>query len=281
MTMYMQEAYHPIHLCQPDCSKSCGACCGLYNWHDHSRSTLTALLSLQTELLAVHLPRNSIEAYRSERELRIESTKLCSDIYNCEFLGFIDPERKRVGCLAHPKVNNGNDLRDLCLYGRDICQNHFCPGYSCLTTIEQKAVIYSIDDWYLYGLIITDIDLVKEFFRQVENRIGDSIRERNLMHPAALKALRDFFLLKEHWPFKAAAPRLGKYFFTATEYTIARIDYQKRWGIPGSQYDKILVSLESDFSNREELHASERMIEEKINAFIAAYIAQQKLHSYG
>lgn len=228
---------------------------------------------MQTELLSVHLHRGTIDTYRKIREKHLHTSKLCADIYNCEFLGFLDGGTKRVGCLAHPAVNNGKDLkdfRDLCLYGSEICQNHFCPGYSCLSTVEQKAVVQCLDDWYLYGLIITDIDLVKEFFRHVENRIGDSIREKNLLNPNALSALKDFFMLKENWPFKASGPRLGKYYFTQTEYLISRIRYQERWGIPPSPYDKILVSLESDFSGKNQLEAAERIIEEKIEAFIAA-----------
>ena len=263
-------AFHPLHLCQPDNQKSCGACCGLYNWTHHSRSALHDILSLQTDQLAVHLKRGDLEAYRSLRQKRIKNNKLCHDIYNCEFLGFLDARRTRVGCLAHPLVNNGRDLRDLCLYGREICQNHFCPGYSCFSTIQQKAVIQCLDDWYLYGLIITDIDLVKEFFRLVEDRIGDSLKEACVLRPAALAALRDFFMLKEHWPFKARDNRLGKYYFTETEYLVARIAYRERWGVPPSVYDRILVSLESDFSSEDDLRSAEQIIGQKMSAFIKA-----------
>ena len=32
------------HLCQPDSRKSCGACCGIYNYADSSREALVARL---------------------------------------------------------------------------------------------------------------------------------------------------------------------------------------------------------------------------------------------
>jgi hypothetical protein len=38
-----------------------------------------------------------------------------------------------------------------------------CPSYPHLTKVEQAAVFTVLDDWYLHGLVITDIDLVKGF----------------------------------------------------------------------------------------------------------------------
>ncbi|MBU1208698.1 MAG: hypothetical protein KKH04_17535 [Proteobacteria bacterium] len=38
-----------------------------------------------------------------------------------------------------------------------------CLSYTHLTKVEQSAVFMALDDWYLYGLVITDIDLVKGF----------------------------------------------------------------------------------------------------------------------
>ena len=38
-----------IILCQPDERKSCGACCGLYNYVDSSRSSLTLRLRSRTK----------------------------------------------------------------------------------------------------------------------------------------------------------------------------------------------------------------------------------------
>jgi hypothetical protein len=38
-----------IVLCQPDAGKSCGACCGLYNYVDSSREALTQRLRARTK----------------------------------------------------------------------------------------------------------------------------------------------------------------------------------------------------------------------------------------
>lgn len=264
------NTHHPVHLCQPDKTKSCGACCGLYNWEDHSRPALQAILKLQTALVPLYRETEDFTAYLKLRDIKIKNKKLFETIYNCEFLGFIDDQQKKVGCLLHPAVTGGHDLRDYCFYGREICSSHFCPGYSCLTTIEQNAVAHCLNDWYLYGLVITDIDLVKEFFKYVENKIGDSIKEHQLHSPKVDKALNEFFSLKESWIFKTRENRLGKYYFSETEYNIARIEYGKRWGIPASRFDKILVSLESDFQTENDLHQAENIIEDTVDQFINA-----------
>jgi hypothetical protein len=266
------SSHHPIHLCQPDEGKSCGACCGLYNWKNHSRAAIEAILELQTELFSpFQKSENDFDRYRELRASAIDNEKLFETIYNCEFIGFIDPEHRRVGCMLHPMVTGGRDLRDHCFYGAEICSGHFCPGYSCFNTAQQRSVVQATGDWYLYGLTITDIDLVKEFFKHVENTIGESIKEKRLNQPAITSVLSDFFKLKEHWPFKARENRLGKYYFSAAEYHVARIEYEKRWGLPPSRFDKILVSLESELATQDDVRSAEWIIQGYIDRFIAAY----------
>jgi hypothetical protein len=264
---------HPIMLCQPDNRKSCSACCGLYNWKDHSRAAITEIVTLQTGLFFELPDFNDFTAFRTERNRRLRNTPLFETIYSCEFVGFIDPERRRAGCLLHPMVTGREDLRDNCFYGSTICNEHFCPGFGCFTIAEQQAVVDATDDWYLYGLVITDIDLVKEIFRHAENTLGESLKPERLRRARARDALRALLRLKEDWPFKAPENRLGKYYFSESEYHIARIDYERQWGIPASRFDKILVSLESDFKTRQDLQAAETLLASKIDRLISACTA--------
>jgi hypothetical protein len=266
---------YPIHLCQPDNSKSCGACCGLYNWEDHSRKTLTALLETNTRLFFSFGQKPDIASYRTLQSETVAQQKLCETIYNCEFLGFINTEQTRVGCLLHPFLHQGEDLRDCSFYGAEMCAGHFCPSYSYLSVPEQAAAATVIDDWYLYGLTITDIDFVKEFFTIVQNRLGDCLNPERFFELEVKNALRNYFQLKEHWKFAAAKNRLGKYYFSRAEYQIARIEYEKNWKIKPSRFDKIFLSLASEFSTEEEVAEAERMVEEKINALVIAYRAEE------
>jgi hypothetical protein len=266
-----QSAIDVCFLCHPDPSKSCGACCGLYNWEDHSREALMPLLESRSELFFSlgRDPENFQKAYA--REIFSPNPKLLEEIHNCEFLGFLDGERKRVGCLLHPSVNEGRDLRDTCFYGKEICAGHFCPSHTHLNRAEQKSVLAALEDWYLYGLVVTDIDLVKEFFHHVQARLGDRLREERLEEKKVREALREFFGLKESWKFAAGRKRLGKYYFSHSEYQLARIEYEKNWRIKPSRFDKILLSLESDFQTREDVSEAESIIEERISGFLKAY----------
>jgi len=263
---------NPIHICQPDCKKSCGACCGLYNWEDHSREALDGLLRKNTELFkSFAYNPESFGVYQREMSESQGQSKLFETIYNCEFLGFLEEERKRVGCLLHPMMNNGEDFRDHSFYGKELCASHECPSYVHLTKEEKKAVIYGTDDWYIYGLIITDIDFVKEYFKVINNILGETINPERIKKPELKGIVSDYFRLKEDWKFKSGKKRLGKYYFSYAEYNIAKIDYQKSMGIERSPFDKILVSLASEFDSAAKLHEAERTIQDNINRFVEVY----------
>jgi hypothetical protein len=137
--------------------------------------------------------------------------------------------------------------------------------------MEQQAVLRALDDWYLYGIVITDIDLVKEFLKEVQNRLGEGLHLDRFRELPVQKALRDFFQLKESWKFASPKRRLGKYFFTQSEYQIARLEYEKNWGMKPPRFDKILVSLSSEFGSREDVNEAETIIEERINKLVEAY----------
>lgn len=260
-----------IQLCQPDRGKSCGACCGLYNWHDYSRATLTAMLRQRRELFFSLGDPPDLDEYSRIAHGLISGPKLLDDIYNCEFLGFLDEDGKRVGCLLHPAVNRGLDLRDRSFYGPRLCAGHLCQSYVHLTEVEKLAVIKGIHDWYLYGLVITDIDFVKDFVRHAQDILGDALRIAYLDDPKVRAALGDYFGLKENWSFSSAEPRLGKYYFTHSEYRVARIEYRKKWKIEPSRFDKILVSLSSEFETERDVREAEAIIEERIRRFVRAY----------
>jgi hypothetical protein len=176
-----------------------------------------------------------------------------------------------VGCLLHPAIHQGVDRRGESFYGAELCTGHFCPSFTHLTKVEQTAVLGALDDWYLYGLVITDIDLIKEFFKHVQNRLGESLRPDRLGDLGVSQALRDFFRLKESWKYASSKRRLGKYYFSHSEYQIARIEYGKNWKISPSNFDKILVSLSSEFGSKEDILEAESVIEEKMEKFVETY----------
>jgi len=120
-------------------------------------------------------------------------------------------------------------------------------------------------------VIITDIDLVKAFFAQVQDILGGSICLERLRDAEVQIALRDFFRLKECWKFLSKKSRLGKYYFSHAEYQIARIEYEKNWGMRPSRFDSIFVSLSSEFNTHDDILEAESIIGENIKRFIEVY----------
>jgi hypothetical protein len=265
-----------IHLCQPDAGKSCGACCGLYNYADNSRESLIRRLKDRTELFRQTAgDPEGLARYSETVRGREDPSRIYEVIYCCEYLGFMDPECRRTGCLLHPAGNGGNDRRDVSFYGRELCDGHFCPSYHYLSQEEKIALINIMDDWHLYGLCITDIDLVKEYFRF----IGDGIcrvPKPDLFRRAPFRdiALR-YFRWKLDWPYRTTDPhRFGKYAFGGGHYMIPYIDYEAL-GCPRSRFDKIFLSLSSEFRDSREVRHAEAMVRENIDAFISACLSEE------
>ena len=261
-----------VHLCQPDASKSCGACCGLYNYVDSGREALTARLRRRTALFraSVRGPGDLALFSRTVKEGE-DGAKRYEVIHCCEYVGFLDEGERRVGCLLHPMQNGGRDMRDASFYGRELCDGHFCPSYSYLSRAEKLALLEILDDWYLYGVCVTDIDLVKEFFRLVSEAAGEMPPPARFRDAALRDEARRFFDLKLSWPFRSeAANRFGKYSFDGSEYAVHAIDYGAL-GCGKSRFDRILLSLQSEFAGRGDLRAAEETLRGRIDAVVRRY----------
>ena len=267
----MQESAF-IHLCQPDAGKSCGACCGLYNWADSSRESLVERLRNRTRRLRGMVRELDDLLFFSEATKSAEDqTKRYEEIHCCEYLGFLDDEEKRVGCLLHPLRNGGADMRDVSFYGKELCAGHLCPSYHYISDAEKQALIHILDDWYLYGLCLTDIDLVKNYFRLISEGVYEMPPLARFEGGELREIARRFFSFKISWPFRsAAANRFGKYYFDGSQYMISRIDYDSL-GCGRSRFDAIFLSLCSEFRDGEEVRRAEDMIQANIDAFVTSY----------
>jgi hypothetical protein len=260
-----------IHLCQPDEDKSCGACCGIYNYVDSSREALVVRLLRRTERF--HRDVRSVEDLAPfARTIRAaeDQRRRFEVIYCCEYVGFLDSDQRHVGCLLHPSQNGGIDLREVSFYGRELCNGHLCPSNHFLSRTEKLILIDLLDDWYLYGLCITDIDLVKDYFRHIGDSLGEAPAPERFRNPIVLAIARRFFAFKLTWPFRSPGDdRFGRFYFDGSQHMIRPIDYAAL-GCERSRYDGIFQSLSSVFGNRRELEQAEEMIRENIEALVAA-----------
>lgn len=261
-----------IHLCQPDSCKSCGACCGLYNYADSSRESLVNRLRRRTQLFHEMVAGpDDLEAFAHVIKTTEPQEKIYEVIYCCEYVGFLDETERTVGCLLHPLQNGGNDFRDVSFYGKELCDGHFCPSYYYISQEEKRALISIIDDWYLYGLCVTDIDLVKEYFRLISEELGEMPSAGKFENSVLKESALRFFELKTSWRFRSPETnRFGKYYFDGSQYMIHHIDYEAL-GCERSRFDKIFQSLTSHFDTLKDLEQAEAIIDTCIADFVGRY----------
>ena len=262
-----------IILCQPDAGKSCGACCGLYNYVDSSRSSLEQRLRARTKRFREMVKNPSdVEHYASQTLAGEDFAKRYEVIYCCEYLGFLDLGEKKVGCLLHPQQNSGIDLRTCSFYGQEICAGHICPSHHFIPQAQSQILIKIIYDWYLYGLCLTDIDLVKTYFRLIADRIGQELKPEVFNNESLKNIALEYFNWKITWPFRSPATnRLGKYYFDGSQYMISYIDYAK-FGREVSVFNPIFQSLSSSFQDAAQIEAAEKLVWSNIESFVLAYL---------
>jgi len=259
-------------LCQPDENKSCGACCGLYNYTDSSCASLVHRLRERRRRFRrlVKAP-GDIGCYTDATFSCEDFTPRYEVIYCCEYLGFLDETEKKVGCLLHPLQNSGLDLRTCSFYGQETCAGHICPSHHFIPANQAQSLIKIIDNWYLYGLCLTDIDLVVCYFRLLADSIGEELKPEVFDEEVFKKIAREFFNWKINWPFRSEEiNRLGKYYFDGSQYMISYIDYAKL-DREISSYDKIFMSLSSVFKNAPEMETAENLLRDNVQRFAAAY----------
>ena len=183
-------------LCQR-AGSSCGACCGIYNRAGHDEQAIRERLDVRTDALA-NVQRTP-EAFRAAaaRLAASEPPPLFPSVRVCPLLGWLDPERTRVGCMAHPAATGGVDLRDEGVYDTSICETFLCPSHSWLTEEEAEIVDVACADAHLYGLVVTDVPFVRAVLEALGRLAGARIERRHLDREPVRAALRRLLALKE------------------------------------------------------------------------------------
>lgn len=262
----MHDKTQKVYLCQVSETVSCGACCGLYNLPNMVREDLEILLSKRTEdFTSVPRTEDGIYEFKRKNKGPHRLTRPFPEFHHCPFLGLIGSDKSRVGCLLHPDVpgNNGVDYRSLSWYGEQACRTYFCPSANRLPTIYQSILIHAIDDWYVFGLIVTEYALVTAYFKEMESRLGRPITvsdyTRNI---AAMQAFREFAELKIKWPYRRDdCPGPCNYFFENNLYSRPAV-FRKTLNIPPSHYEKIFRELDAGFSSEKEIAAAEQVLDD-------------------
>lgn len=253
-----------IYLCQVSEIVSCGACCGLYNLPDLSREKLEILLAKRTQDFA-SVTRTEEEIFEFKRRHRAPHrlSRPFAQFHHCPFLGLIGVEKSRVGCLLHPAVpgNQGKDYRSLSWYGEKACRTYLCPTTKKLPDVYRLILIEAIDNWYDFGLVVTEYSLVTAYFKEVEARLGRGVGVGDYAQNIQAKhALRQFVDLKSTWPYKRPdAPGPCNFFFENGLYPRPDV-FRATPGIRLSPYESILRELDSGFSSEREIELADQLL---------------------
>ncbi len=257
-----------MRLCQRE-RASCGACCGLYNRTDPSRAAVRAELARRTRALR-EVPRTPDAFRAAARALEADApAPLFPSVRVCPLLGFVDEGETRVGCLAHPAVTGGPDLRDCGVYDARICESFLCPSFSWLGEEEAAIAEDASGDFHLYGLVVTDVPFLRAVLAAVADGAGARVERRHLSDPRFRAALRRLLELKTQLApgseglFGAFAAGPGG------EDVPRRIDY----GAIGrglSRYDAILTCAGADPRSGNDLDRLETEVRRRLDACVAA-----------
>jgi hypothetical protein len=259
-----------MRLCQR-ATASCGACCGLYNRADPSRPAVRAELRRRTRALAGLPPTPAAFRAAAAALEAAAPAPLFPSVRVCPLLGFLDAGETRVGCLAHPAVTGGPDLRDCGVYDATICESFLCPSFSWLS--EEEAAIAeaatAADPW-LYGLVVTDVPFLQAVLAAVADGAGGRVEERHLRDGGFRAALRRLLSLKEELApgseglFGAFAAGPGG------EDRPRRIDYAAI-GRDRSRYDAILLCAGADPRSGNDLDALEAEVRRRLDAVVREF----------
>ncbi len=253
-----------VYLCQTGPNVSCGACCGLYNVADPSAGALEAMLLRRTRWFK-DVPRTvaDLDAFKARVEATEEQRRPFPEFHHCPYIGMIEDEGRRVGCLLHPLANGnrGVDWRGLSYYGGMACRTYFCPSMKNLPSRWLFALRNGLDHWHLHGLIVTERRLLSAFFKIIEDRLQSPIDPADFSAPSqASELLKTFAGLKLNWPYRRRdAQGMANYFFEDGLYPRPEVMRGDSTLSP-SPFETIFRELDSDFVDHEQQQTAEKIL---------------------
>lgn len=206
-------------LCQHD-GGGCAACCGIHNFKDRSPDVEDARLQRRTDMVRAAWPIvDALAAARDALLVLEQEDVLFAQVKVCPFAGYV--ERGRIGCLIHPSRHpQGEDLRDLAVYPRDVCAGHFCASHDWLR--PREADLAQTAEGNGYSRVVSDARLVKAVAALLDEQIARSFTRADVVRARPLLVALWRRLLS--WPFLDPHPaRFGAFVYEgddASERTV-------------------------------------------------------------
>jgi hypothetical protein len=204
-------------LCQHE-GGSCAACCGLYNFADRSAEAIARRLDRRSALVGAAWPdQDALASARDTLLAEEKPDKLFDGVKVCPFAGWVEPGR--VGCLLHPTRHpDGADLRDLAVYPKEVCRDHFCAPHDWLRPVEVSLA--QTARGVRYGLVVTDAGVIKAVRSLVEGALGRGLRDDDVTHAHA--ALAAFWTKLLDWQWRDPDPRRFGGFYVVGDEAVER-----------------------------------------------------------
>jgi hypothetical protein len=140
----------------------------------------------------------------------------------------------------------------------------FCPAWDALDQRRRSILFDTIEDWHLYGLIITDVDFVRSLFGLIEERMGKEIEQEPLSSGPALSIFRQMLSWKDSWPFgRLSSMRKSRYYFHGSCLT-GGIAYE-------AHLARLLDTIRFTFDIADGMDGAERFVRQTVEDFVSAY----------
>ncbi|MCW7479591.1 hypothetical protein [Leptospira kanakyensis] len=162
-----------MSLCHPGVGNvSCGACCGLFNLKLQPKEFKTLLLERTEEFkTTVNFEvRHSFPVFRKSRETKETDLPKKDDMtYNCPFLGYVDPNKGRIGCMIHPIFTGDPKSQNFSFYGASICQAYDCKNKESVLADHWESLFAEMaKDSVEYSFLAADhifVSALEKFFQ--------------------------------------------------------------------------------------------------------------------
>jgi len=241
---------------------------------DHSRKALQAALAHRTQAFQ-KVPKTPQSYTQVAQTLRAEQKEpIFPAVKNCPLLGFLDEEESRVGCLAHPGHTGGIDLRICGEYTARFCEEHLCPSFGWLSDEEAQMVEAACNDWYLYGLVITDVTFVRTCLHLIEDSLCGPIDLPFCRSDIDItRSMGELFALKED--FQREGGKLGAFMADDSgEGSLGAVLYSQL-DISPQKEDEIIGCLDCIPETQEDVTHLRQVIADRVQG-VSQLIAQKR-----
>lgn len=257
-------------LCHPDSTKSCAACCGVYNHHSPERAVILERVRVTTHRFEHEVDAGDMgkaEKFAAEHHIP-PNTRLMEELPACHFVGQL--ETGAFACLVHPLQHDGWDARDLGVHDKAICGEYLCASHELMKEQEKWLAIRAIQDSYLYGLVITDVTFVRQLFDRSADLNASVVTHRCLTRPEAVAAAAKYFALKLDWPWAAADGIFGQIRAGKGLNTPRREPAWSTLGVEPTPWDTIVTCLGTEVREVDELNRARARVRKCVTEFAKA-----------